>query len=91
MRYADAHCTYIETHNPHRYTFSGPCQVTGKPFVVTVLAEELWAYRQGAMAQDAFKSLTNAEREFLISGTSPEGWKILFGEPDVDSDGTKAG
>jgi hypothetical protein len=30
-------------------------------------------------AREAFPELAKEDREFLISGTSPEGWKMLFG------------
>jgi shikimate kinase len=82
MRYADAFCTYTELANPHRYVYTGPCQVTKKPYTVTVLGEELYEYRKGTMAQVAFKTLSAEDREFLISGTSPAGWYFLFGQEE---------
>jgi len=83
MRYADSFCTYTEQHQPeHTYTYTGPCIVTFKPYSVTVKAAELFAYRRGALAQNAFKSLSVEDREFLISGSSPEGWKQLWGSED---------
>lgn len=79
MMYADNFCTYTEQHKPeHTYTFTGKCIQTGKDYSVTVKASELYAYRQGAYSQDAFKSLSAEDREFLISGCSPEGWNLLF-------------
>jgi hypothetical protein len=81
MRYADSRCEMIETYQPeHTYTFVGPCVVTGKEQRVTVKAQDLFRYRQGAYVQDAFPYLDKEEREFLISGPSGEGWKILFGK-----------
>lgn len=80
MMYADNCCTYTETHNPHKYIYRGPCIKTGEEVVVEVPAEELWAYRQGAKAQDAFVSLSADEREFLMSGISAGAWKAIFGE-----------
>lgn len=59
---------------------SGPCMVTGRVHTsppVPVAAVE--AYEAGALAQNAFPMLSEPEREFLISGTSPEGWRALFG------------
>lgn len=83
MRYADARCTYTEQFQPeHTYTFTGPCIVTGKPYSVTVKAAELYAYRRGELAQNAFKSLKADDREFLISGSSPEGWKQMWGSEE---------
>lgn len=80
MRYADSNCTYIENFNPsHVYIFTGKCIVTGKMHSVTVPGNELQEYRKGIkLIQDAMPSLSAEDREFLISGTSPEGWKELF-------------
>lgn len=80
MRYADSHCTYTESYTPvHTYTYTGPCMVTGKLYSVTVPAEGLFQYRNGSLAQDAFPNLSREDREFLISGYSPEGWNEIFG------------
>jgi hypothetical protein len=87
MRYADSYCEVVEAYQPdHTYTFVGPCVVTGKEVKVTVKAEDLNRYRQGAYAQDAFPYLAPADREFLISGMSGEGWDMTFGSPDDDED-----
>ena len=80
MRYADSHCEYVENYKPeHTYTFTGPCVVTGKPYSVTVPGDELYAYRRGAYIQDAMPSVSKDDREFLMSGMSPEGWNETFG------------
>ena len=60
-------------------TLFGPCFITGKQYSVTVQNEELQMYQNGALAQDAFPHLSKDDREFLISGTSPEGWNQTFG------------
>lgn len=87
MRYADSYCEVVEAYEPeHTYTFIGPCVVTGKEQRVTVKAQDLFRYRQGSYVQEAFPYLNKGDREFLISGTSDEGWKQLFGDPDSDSD-----
>ena len=84
MRYADSHCVYSESFDAgrgHRYTFTGKCVVTGKEVSVTVPAKELGAYRhEGKHIQDAMPSLTDGEREFLMSGISDEGWARVFPE-----------
>lgn len=89
MRYADAKCTYTESFEDgqHVYIFTGPCQVTGKTYSVKVKGEELYAYRRGALAQNAFKTLSAEDREFLISGTSPDGWKQMYGGEDGEESG----
>lgn len=80
MKYADCNCTYVENYNPRTYTFTGFCTVTGRQVSVTVKAEELNAYRRGALLQDAFRSLDADDREFLLTGVSKDGWSELFGE-----------
>lgn len=94
MRYADSHCEVVEVYEPeHTYTFVGPCVVTGEEQRVTVKATDLFRYRQGGYVQECFHYLSKDDREFLISGTSAKGWKMLFGDeddcdsPDSDPDG----
>jgi hypothetical protein len=73
-------CTYTEklVDGKHVYIFTGKCMLTRKPYSVTIPGEELYAYRQGALIQDAMPSVSAEDREFLISGYSPEGWKKAF-------------
>lgn len=60
----------------------GPCHVTGKEYSVTVLTSQLRRWLHGELIQDAMPNLLPHEREFLISGTSPEGWKQTFGDEE---------
>ncbi len=92
MFYADQFCTYTESHErgKHTYTFTGPCHQTGKPYSVTVPAEGLYKYRQGALIQDAFPDLSRDDREFLMTGYSPEGWNLAF-PPEPDDEETADG
>ena len=63
-----------------RIRLSGPCVVTGREHSVVVSREGVLAYFQrGVKAREAFPELTKEDREFLISGTSPEGWNMLIG------------
>jgi hypothetical protein len=34
----------------------------------------------GYLIQDAFPTLTNEQREFVMTGYTPEDWKEMFGE-----------
>jgi hypothetical protein len=88
MRYADNYCTYTEEVRDGKqvYIFTGPCFATGKPYSVAVPAEGLFKYRQGAYIQDAFPEISKDDREFLMSGYSPEGWKQIFGSGEEDED-----
>jgi hypothetical protein len=57
----------------------GKCEVTGRYFEMFAPTDEFYAYLQGNMIiSKALKSVPAEEREFLLSGTSPEGWKVLF-------------
>lgn len=58
----------------------GRCEVTGKNFEMMVPVDEFFAYLQGNKnIGDALKSVRKEEREFLLSGISPEGWILEFG------------
>lgn len=74
MMYADHFCKCEETFKDgvHEYVYTGPCVVSGKEITVTLPAEGLYKYRQGAFIQDAFPELSADEREFLMSGISGE-------------------
>ncbi len=63
-----------------RIRLTGQCVVTGREHSVVVSRESALAYfERGVNAREAFAELPKEEREFLISGTSPEGWEMLFG------------
>ena len=63
-----------------RIRLSGPCVVTGREHSVVVSREGVLAYfLRGVKAREAFPELAKEDRKFLISGTSPEGWNMLFG------------
>ena len=67
-----------------RLRLSGPCVVTGRQYSVVVSEEGMLAYfARGVKAKEAFPELSKEEREFLISGASPEGWRILWGSRDA--------
>lgn len=87
MRYAEKYCDYKETYEngEHFYIFTGKCVKTHKEYSVKVPGKELYAYNQGALIQNAMPSVSRQDREFLISGFSPEGWNILF-PPNESSD-----
>lgn len=70
----------LELEPDGRLRLSGRCVVTGKKHSVVVSVEGAIAYfNKGAHIAEAFPELPREEREFLISGTSPEGWIHLFG------------
>lgn len=38
---------------------------------------------QGYTIQDAFPYLSASEREFIITGITPDEWEIMFAEPEM--------
>jgi hypothetical protein len=70
---------YISEEPGDRARLSGRCVVTGKPYSVVVpLSGAIDYFERGCNIAEAFPDLPKPEREFLISGTSPEGWIQLF-------------
>lgn len=87
MLYADDYCICTELHElEHIYVFSGICVITKKPHSVAIPAKELYAYRRGGLIQVAMPSLSADEREFLMTGISNEGWKIIFAKDQGEED-----
>ena len=56
----------------------GTCLFSGKPYQVVVETRALRLFVEGTHAQNAFPNLNREDREFLISGISPEGWETKF-------------
>ena len=68
-----------------RVRLNGRCVVTGKSYsVVAPLSGAIAYFERGRNIAEAFPELPKPEREFLISGTSPEGWVRLFGPTTAD-------
>lgn len=44
-----------------------------------ITEEQVWAYRNGALLQDAFSNLTADQREFFKTGYTAEDWELMFG------------
>jgi len=68
MKYADRFLQYDEEYTPkHHYHYHGEC-LEGKHHEVIVPSEELHKYREGALIQDALVSVSDTDKEFLLSG-----------------------
>lgn len=55
------------------------------PISVEAYALGMQARRKGALIQDAFPMLSADDREFLLSGITPEEWNETFGDGDGDA------
>ena len=60
-------------------TVMGKCAFTGKDYQCVVPNDGLKRFLNGEHAQTAMPSVSADDREFLISGISPAGWKEAFG------------
>ena len=52
------------------------------PLTETEFDEGMNRRAQGAHIQDAFPNLTADQREFLMTGATPEEWDAIFGDND---------
>ncbi len=52
-------------------------------FDIPITENQYFAYRSSpsALVQDAFPSLTADQREFILTGSTPEEWDAAFKEP----------
>lgn len=59
---------------------------TGKEhqFDLPITEDQLAAWKAGTLVQDAFPHLTLDQREFLISGATPQEWKDVFDKEEDD-------
>jgi len=70
------------TYDSDNVTVSGKCVFTKKPYSVKVPRNEYDKWLDGELIQRAMPSVSADDREFLISGVSPEGWKQTFGSEE---------
>jgi hypothetical protein len=67
---------YFEAQS-RRIRVFGQCEITAKSFEILIPTEEFFIYTQGFKGVDeALKSLSKEEREFISTGISPEGQKL---------------
>lgn len=61
----------------------GPCEITGHDFEMIVPTKDFFNYLlNNVHIGAALKDTPKEEREFLITGISPQGWKILWNVSD---------
>lgn len=68
-------------------TVSGHCVLSGKPYKTASFPVEAYnRWQSGDYIQDALHMLSLDDREFLISGLSPEAFDACTIDPDIDDD-----
>ena len=68
-------------------TVEGVCPVTARKWSVKVRREGYDTWKAGTTIQKALPELTDDEREQLISGMTPEGFEIVFGREEGQTEG----
>lgn len=62
---------------------SGKCVFTGDHYETQSFPEAAAVrYREGEYLQNAFSMLSAEDREFILSGISPAGWKSEFSDEE---------
>jgi hypothetical protein len=58
------------------------CPLSGevKQLDIAVTQDQFDAWRSGALIQNAMPNLSADEREFILTGITPDVWEELFGE-----------
>ncbi len=56
------------------------CPICGEEHFIFANVEDVWAWEDGELVQNAFPYLSADEREILISGICPECWAKMFGD-----------
>ena len=70
----------------------GNCVITGEHYTVMASMRGIREWMSGKLIQQALPELSPGDREFLISGISPNGWMEMYaeesstGEEESDSD-----
>lgn len=59
------------------------CPFTDKinDWELPVTPEQIKEWEEGMLAQDAFPHLTDDQREFIMTGITPDVWTMLFPNP----------
>lgn len=71
--------TVTESETPGMAIVKGNCVFTGSEYQCEVPFEGLKKWQEGEAIQAAMPLVPADDREFLISGISPAGWKSTFG------------
>lgn len=69
----------------HKVTVTGICKVTKEPYSFDMSEKEYQAYLEWMLfgtkvIQKAIPTVSDENREFLMSQTSPKGWDLMFRE-----------
>jgi len=63
---------------PNHLKVVGACIVSGEEYSIEVPAEGFTRWQSGTLIQVALPDLSLDDREFLMSGITPDGWGQIF-------------
>jgi hypothetical protein len=75
----------VKTLNGSYVVTSHPCPTCGDTQNIAITSDKLFAYRQGALAQDVLSNFDADVRERFISGTCSPCWDSMFSEDEDES------
>jgi hypothetical protein len=52
-------------------------------FDLSITREQYLSWKNGELIQDAFPQLNSDDREFLMTGCTPEEWEVIFPDEDI--------
>ena len=58
------------------------CSICGKQYIITVPHDGFIRWRNGERIQDCLPTLSNEERESLMTGICKDCWNNMYGEDD---------
>lgn len=68
-----------------KITRTSPYSGKDNTLEIDVTEEQIIKWQQGMLIQDAMPNLSPDEREFMMTGCTPEDWEDMFGD-DWDED-----
>ena len=74
--------TWTHDYDTGKSTCSKHCSASNQPYSITIGTDQYEEWQAGEFIQNVLPELDSDQREFLISGTTPEEWKQLFSMED---------
>jgi hypothetical protein len=68
----------IVSTNGEETTLSKKCTTSGKVYSLTLETIKYKQWERGSYVQDVWPNLTKEEREFILTGTTPQEWSNMF-------------
>jgi hypothetical protein len=67
-------------------TLTGRRHIREIPMSIDAYTQGFYAWKHGELIQNAFPTLSAADREFILSGITPEEWEDTFGSGELEEE-----